>query len=108
MRRAIAANGSAAICAFRFRLFENVYDDLKSIEATPVTFIPLHWANTIEGNVYGVEVWASLQAADWWRLSAGGFTSSMWISHSSRAPAGCWACPRRAMIRTIRRRCAPR
>ena len=51
--------------------YENVYDDLKSIEPTPASFIPLHWANTIEGNVHGVEVWGSLQAADWWQLSAG-------------------------------------
>jgi len=51
--------------------FENVYDDLKSIEPTAVTFVPLHWANTIQGNVHGVEVWGSLQATDWWQLSAG-------------------------------------
>ncbi len=53
--------------------YENVYDDLKSIEITPASFIPLRWANTIQGNVHGVEIWASLQAADWWQLSAGGF-----------------------------------
>jgi iron complex outermembrane receptor protein len=53
--------------------FENVYDNLKSIEPTPVTFLPLLWANTIEGNVHGVEIWGSLQATDWWQLSAGGF-----------------------------------
>lgn len=51
--------------------FENVYDNLKSIEPAPATFIPLRWANTLEGNVHGVEVWASLQATDWWQLSAG-------------------------------------
>jgi iron complex outermembrane recepter protein len=53
--------------------YENVYDDLKSIEPAPVAFIPLRWANTIDGNVHGVEIWASLQATDWWQLSAGGF-----------------------------------
>jgi iron complex outermembrane receptor protein len=51
--------------------FENVYDDLKSIEPTPTVFIPLRWANTMQGDVHGVEVWGSLQAADWWQLSAG-------------------------------------
>jgi iron complex outermembrane receptor protein len=51
--------------------FENVYDDLKSIEPTAVTFVPLHWSNTIQGNVHGVEIWSSLQATDWWQLSAG-------------------------------------
>lgn len=53
--------------------FENVYDNLKSIEPSPATFLPLHWANSIEGNVHGVEIWGSLQAVDWWQLSAGGF-----------------------------------
>ena len=52
--------------------FDNDYDDLKSIEFSPVSgFLPLQWGNGIRGNVYGVEAWASYQAADWWRLSAG-------------------------------------
>jgi iron complex outermembrane receptor protein len=51
--------------------FENVYENLKDIEPTPVSFTPLKWANTMEGNVHGVEVWASFQATDWWRLNAG-------------------------------------
>jgi iron complex outermembrane receptor protein len=51
--------------------FENVYDDLKSIELTPVTLFPLRWGNGMEGSVHGVEVWGSFQAADWWRLTAG-------------------------------------
>jgi len=53
--------------------FDSEYDDLKSIElATPTTFLPLHWGNGIRGNVYGIEAWATYNAADWWRLSAGG------------------------------------
>ena len=51
--------------------FENVYENLKDIEPAPVGFTPLNWANTLEGNVHGVEVWASFQATDWWRLNAG-------------------------------------
>ena len=52
-------------------VFDNVYDDLKDIEPTPVTTLPLMWANTLKGNVHGVEAWASFQALDWWRLDAG-------------------------------------
>ena len=52
-------------------LFENVYNDLRSIEATPGSFLPLYWGNAMEGQVYGVEVWGSYQLADWWRLNAG-------------------------------------
>jgi iron complex outermembrane receptor protein len=52
--------------------FDSDYDDLKSIEVSPVSgFLPLQWGNGIRGNVYGIEAWASYQAADWWRLSAG-------------------------------------
>ena len=51
--------------------FENVYDDLKDIEPAPVTFTPLRWANTMQGNVHGVEIWGSYKPTDWWRLDAG-------------------------------------
>jgi iron complex outermembrane receptor protein len=52
-------------------LFEDVYDDLRSIEITPAVFLPLHWGNLLGGDVHGVEAWGSLQVTDWWRLSAG-------------------------------------
>ncbi|HEX4026368.1 MAG TPA: TonB-dependent receptor [Rhizomicrobium sp.] len=51
--------------------FDNVYDDLKDVEPTPVTTLPLMWANMMKGNVHGVEAWASFQALDWWRLDLG-------------------------------------
>jgi iron complex outermembrane receptor protein len=51
--------------------FHNVYDDLKDIEPTPVSILPLLWANTMQGEVNGVEIWGSFQATDWWRLTAG-------------------------------------
>jgi len=40
---------------FSLTLFEDVYDDLRSIEPTPVTFTPLFWGNKIEGDIYGLE-----------------------------------------------------
>lgn len=53
--------------------YENVYNNLKSIEPTPGAFLPLLWSNTLEGNVHGVEAWGSVQLMDWWQLSGGGF-----------------------------------
>jgi iron complex outermembrane recepter protein len=48
--------------------FENVYDDLKDIELGTVSV--LRWGNGIQGDVHGMEAWATFQAASWWRLSA--------------------------------------
>jgi iron complex outermembrane receptor protein len=50
--------------------YYDVYDDLRSIEATPTTLIPLFWGNGIKGHTEGVEAWGNLQATPWWRLSA--------------------------------------
>ena len=52
-------------------LFDDEYDDLRTIEPSPVTVLPLLWGNLMQGSVHGVEIWASYQALDWWRLSAG-------------------------------------
>lgn len=51
--------------------FYNDYDDLRTIEPTPTTFIPLHWDNSMRGFTYGVTAWAKWQVTDWWRLSPG-------------------------------------
>ncbi len=51
--------------------YYNVYDDIRSIEPTPVTFVPLYWGNGIQGHTYGLETWADYRPTDWWRLSAG-------------------------------------
>jgi iron complex outermembrane receptor protein len=52
-------------------VFYDDYDDLRSIEITPVTFFPLNWGNLIEGAAYGVEIWGNWQVTPWWRLSPG-------------------------------------
>ncbi|MBV9549553.1 MAG: TonB-dependent receptor plug domain-containing protein [Alphaproteobacteria bacterium] len=52
-------------------LFEDVYDDLRSIEPAPTVFLPLTWGNLISGDIHGVEASASLQVTDWWRLTGG-------------------------------------
>ena len=50
--------------------FYNAFDDLRTIEITPMTFIPLMWGNNIKGHTYGLEAWADVNLTDYWRLSA--------------------------------------
>ena len=45
--------------------FYNSYDDLRTIEFNPVTLLPLHWGNLMDGHTYGAEAWANYQASDW-------------------------------------------
>jgi iron complex outermembrane receptor protein len=61
----------AANVSFSASVFYDEYDDLRSIEVTPVTLLPLRWGNLIEGSTYGVEAWANLQVNSWWRISPG-------------------------------------
>jgi iron complex outermembrane receptor protein len=52
-------------------VFYNEYEDLRTIEITPVVFLPLRWGNLMEGSAYGFEAWVDLQITPWWRLSPG-------------------------------------
>ncbi len=49
----------------------NLYDDLRTVEATTPTVFPLMVRNGMDGNTYGAEAWGTYAAADWWRLRAG-------------------------------------
>ncbi len=60
------ANTSLTISAYF-----NDYDDLRTVDLTPVTFLPVHFANSARGQVYGVEAWGSWDVTDRWRLNAG-------------------------------------
>ncbi|MBW8864532.1 MAG: TonB-dependent receptor [Verrucomicrobia bacterium] len=51
--------------------FYNDYDDVRSVGFTPVTIIPLFFANNLEGQTYGLELTVDYQILDWWRLHAG-------------------------------------
>ncbi|MEO8017079.1 MAG: TonB-dependent receptor [Pseudomonadota bacterium] len=57
--------------SFSAAVFYDRYDDLRTIEVTPVVFLPLRWGNLMEGSAYGVEAWADIQLAPWWRISPG-------------------------------------
>ena len=51
--------------------FYNVYDDLRTVEPTAGTFVPLYWGNLMRGDTYGIDAWSHWQVTDWWRLSPG-------------------------------------
>jgi iron complex outermembrane receptor protein len=51
--------------------FYHDYDDLRTIEPTQGTLLPLHWDNLMAGETYGLDAWAKWQVLDWWRLSPG-------------------------------------
>ena len=59
---------------FDVAAFANFYDDLQSFEIEPVALpIPVVTRNRLSGETYGVELAATWDAADWWRLN-GAFT----------------------------------
>ena len=62
----IAPQASLSISTFYDR-----YDNLRSLEPSPDTILPLRWANLMGGHIYGVELWGDYRVTDWWRLSAG-------------------------------------
>ncbi len=51
--------------------YYNVYDNLRTVEASSAAIYPLQVRNNMRGNTYGIEAWGSYGVADWWRLSAG-------------------------------------
>lgn len=51
--------------------FFNEYDDLRTVEPTPITFTPLSWGNGIQGHSYGFDSWADIRLTDWWRVKPG-------------------------------------
>jgi iron complex outermembrane recepter protein len=57
--------------SFSLSGFYNVYDDLRSIEITPGTVLPLRWGNQASGLVYGLGFWANWRITDWWSLGPG-------------------------------------
>jgi iron complex outermembrane receptor protein len=64
--------------------FYNDYDDLRSIEITPLTLLPLRWGNRMKGHAYGLEAWGTFEASSWWRLSG----SVSWLDQQFRFKPG--------------------
>jgi iron complex outermembrane recepter protein len=51
--------------------FYNVYHDLRTAEYSPGRQLPAMFANLMDGETYGVELWGTYQVSDWWRVDAG-------------------------------------
>lgn len=51
--------------------YYNLYDDLRTVEATNAFVFPLQIRNGMSGETYGVEAWGSYALTDWWRINAG-------------------------------------
>jgi iron complex outermembrane receptor protein len=49
----------------------NVYDNLRTIEASGPLVFPLLIENGMRGHTYGIEAWATYALTDWWHLNAG-------------------------------------
>jgi iron complex outermembrane receptor protein len=64
----------SAKASFSVSAYYNVYDDLRSVEFSPVTVLPLRWGNGMKGHTYGLEAWGEYRATPWWRL-AGGYST---------------------------------
>lgn len=64
-RSQLTATVSAAVSTFY-----NQYDDIRSVRTTPTTLFPLVLGNDLEGDTYGFELNATMQAAEWWRVTA--------------------------------------
>ena len=52
-------------------LFYNDYDNLRSLNVTPTTTLPLYWGNNLEGDTWGFELSGDYQILNWWRLHGG-------------------------------------
>lgn len=54
--------------------FYNIYDNIRSSEPGPPPFnIPVTFGNGVKGKTYGIELSATYQMMDWWKLR-GGYT----------------------------------
>jgi iron complex outermembrane receptor protein len=64
-------------------LFYNDYDDLRTVDLNPATFLPVRFANSARGTTWGAEVWGTWDVNPAWRLSAGLFTMATDFEHKS-------------------------
>ena len=64
-----SANLSLSVSAYY-----NVYENLRTAEATTPSVFPLVIGNRMSGETYGVEAWATYQVRPGWRLTAGANT----------------------------------
>jgi iron complex outermembrane receptor protein len=51
--------------------FRNEYDDLRGLESTPGTVLPLFWRNSLEATTYGAELAMDVRLTEIWRMHVG-------------------------------------
>jgi len=61
----------AADLSFSISTYFNIYDDLRTVEASGPAVVPLVVKNGMRGNTYGVEAWGRYSPRDWLRFKAG-------------------------------------
>jgi iron complex outermembrane receptor protein len=61
----------SAASSISISTFYNVYTDLRSAEYSAGGALPGMFANRMEGDTYGAEMWGNYQISAWWRLAAG-------------------------------------
>ena len=52
-------------------MFYNVYDHLRTVEASTAVIFPLVVRNGMKGETFGIELWGSYALSGWWRIDAG-------------------------------------
>ena len=52
-------------------LYLHDYDQLRSLNLTPMVILPAQYGNDLAGQVYGAEVWGDIDVTENWRLGAG-------------------------------------
>lgn len=68
-RATLGTRGTASVSTFY-----NDYDELRSLGFTPITILPLFFENNLQAETYGVELSATFQVRDGWRIR-GGYTA---------------------------------
>ncbi len=70
--------------SFSVSSYYNVYRDLRTAEYVMDTHLPIEFANRMQGDTYGTEVWTSYRINGWWRLDA----SASWLHKNLRFLSG--------------------
>jgi iron complex outermembrane receptor protein len=65
-RAQLGPRWSASLAAFY-----NEYDRVRSLRATPITILPLYFANDLEGTTRGIEISADGKLCEGWRVHLG-------------------------------------
>ena len=71
---------------FSINLYRHEYEGLRTLNLTPTVILPARYANDMDGEIYGAEIWGDLDVSSDWRLSAG-----VTMLEADLRPASQWA-----------------